>query len=377
MGSSAVVLLFAEDPGAANFIAPLIPALRACGHQPGVIATGTANGVLKQRGVDFEMLNSTETDDEILVRIKPCMLIVGTASNPDTRGLTLIHAAQRAGIPTVGVIDAAMNSDLRFKGRSNNPLAYAPDWILVPDDVTRDFFLELGARSEQVLALGHPHYDFIIDLAETWRHEPQARFRNRMFPGATADRAIVVFVSEGSARIAPVTKNDLFDYTLRGRGGINGRTEIVLEELIDALSNVTPNPYFVLRIHPKDEEKDYASYLGMIDKISKDEPALEVVYAADLVVGMTSMLLTEAALLGCAVLPIIPRKAEIQWLPLTRNGALTAATTRLDISKHLRELLSNTRSRQHTEGLRQAYLEGSTDRIAGFLHGIIGARNTG
>lgn len=376
MESAHVVLLFAEDPGAANFIAPLIPALRALGHRTEVVATGVATRVLKQRGVECDMLNSTEPDQAILDRLDPRTLVVGTASSPDTRGLTLIAAGRRAGIPTVGVVDAAMNSAIRFRGRGDNPLAYAPDWILVPDDVTRRSFLELGVGGKQVLALGHPHYDFVRDLAETWRHEPRARFRDRIFPAA-AGRPIVVFVSEGSARAAPLSEEELAEYTLRGRSGSNGRTEIVLEELIDALANASPKPYLVLRVHPKDDAADFASYAPMIDKLSKDESALHVVYAADLVVGMTSMLLTEAELLGCAVLAIIPRQAEIEWLPLTRSGGLTAATTRTAIADRLRGLSPGNIGRQPAGELRQSYPKGSTDRVAEFLHGIIRARSAG
>ncbi|MGH8671301.1 MAG: hypothetical protein ACREUA_04590 [Burkholderiales bacterium] len=377
MPADADVLIFVEDPGAVHYIAALPAALEDRGRKIVVLSAGIATEYLEQRGIRHKKLTASAAPGQILRNINPRLLLVGTASNPDTAGLKLIAAARSARIPSVGVVDAAMNSGFRFRGRSDNPLAYAPDWILVPDEVTRNSFLELGARSERVLALGHPHYDFVIGLAETWRHKPHAHFRKQVFPDVPTDRAIVVFVSEGSARITPISKKDLAEFTLHGRSGTNGRTEIVLEELIEALASVTLKPYVVLRIHPRDDETDFAAYSGTIDKISKDEPALEVVYAANLVVGMTSMLLTEAALLGCAVLPIIPRKAEIEWLPLTRSGALTAATTQTAIAKRLRELLSNTKGREQAERLRQAYPKGSTDQIAGFLHGIIGTRNTG
>jgi len=60
-----------------------------------------------------------------------------------------------------------------------------------------------------------------------------------------------------------------------------------------------------------------------------------VVYASDLSVGMTTILLQEAALMGKRTLSIVPREEERAWLP----GSIDCVTQRFLIRKKMEELL--------------------------------------
>src|SRR3990167_9304482 len=100
------VIIFAEDAGAANYVAELPEALRQRGISSILLATGLAKNILYQRKVTF---------------------------TPNSLGLLLIEAAREKSIISVGVIDAAMKVNLRFKGRGRTALTYAPDYIFVPD----------------------------------------------------------------------------------------------------------------------------------------------------------------------------------------------------------------------------------------------------
>jgi hypothetical protein len=65
-----------------------------------------------------------------------------------------------------------------------------------------------------------------------------------------------------------------------------------------------------------------------------------MVFACDLVCGMTTMLLYEAALLGRPTLAILPRAVEGAWLPTIASGVTPAAITRPALSRMLPALLN-------------------------------------
>lgn len=364
MGAATDFLFFAEDVGAANFVASLPGRLSARGRTCVVAATGAAARLLTARNIPLVPLTAQQ-DEQVIARWQPRAVVVGTSSNPDTRGLKWITAARGAGVTAVGAVDAAMNPDLRFRGREAHALAHVPDWILVPDDGIRDDFLRLGAPADRVLALGHPHYDVIGELRRAWRWRSRAYWRQRLFPGVCARRKIVVFVSEGARRLQRETGGSGLC------GGHNrGRTERALEAVLDGVAAIHPRPYFVLRIHPRDKPGDFAAYRRHVDWISSREPALECVLPADLVVSMTSQLLTEAALLRRPTLAVIPSREETRWLPGARSGVTPVATTRSELRTRLRALLARD-CRPTAPAIRRVAEPGARDRVCDFLESLL------
>ena len=273
--------------------------------------------------------------------MKPRLVLAGTASNPDTLGLQLIADAKKNSMTTVATVDAAMNAERRFCGRTQNPLAYAPDWLLVPDAAVADIYVCLGIPATRVAACGNPHHDFVIARGKEWRQSDRRTDRKRIFPDAPENARIVVFVSEGSARVmhnAAAESATGFDKVPHAS---TGRSEIALQMLLDALGNSANKSYLVLRIHPKDRPEDYARFAGAIDLLNAGGDPLEMVFAADLVVGTTSMLVTETALLGRPVIAIVTEPAEESWLPLTGLGVIPVARTPHDVVRLVGEGLQS------------------------------------
>ena len=353
------VLVFVEDPGAANFVAPLVGAMGERGAQCVVLASGLAAAILRRRSVPYREVAAEDSAESVLAEFTPRLVLVGTATNPDTFGLRLVAAARRRSVLSVGAVDASMNSALRFRGHTAEPLAYAPDWIFVPDQLVATSFIELGMPVDRVIACGNPHYDYVMDLGEKWQSEDRAKFRRRIFSKSSTGRKILLFAAEGSARVLAAPRERMATYSFLGRGNLSGRTEIALEELLDALPAVPPRPYVVLRAHPKDHCEDYAAYADEIDVISAGGDPLEIVFAADLVVGTTTMLVAEAALLGRATVAIIPVPEERHWLPSVVLGLTQVATTRADVPRVLREGLRSAVDERALVSLR-----GSKERAA-------------
>src|SRR5262249_24592917 len=333
------VLLFVEDPGAANFVAGLPDVLRHRGLSPHLVTAGVATGYLQQRHVKVDCL-PPQCDLEALVsRFAPCLIVVGTAENPDSNGLRLIAIAAARRIPSIGVIDSSTHLDFRFRGHTANPLEFCPNTVIVPDALCRAGFVKLGLPEDRIVVAGHPHWDYVRATHRALQQGDRGELRRRIFNLPSPTLTVILFAAEVSGGMSPGQFQLSGDYSLRGTGTSRGRTEIVIEEFLRAAAPRRRELHLVLRLHPKHGPQDLSAYAGEFDGISRAEPALEAVYAADAVVGMTSMMLVEATLMGRPTLAIVPRAREAEWLPTIAAGVTPCASTRGALETQLSRLL--------------------------------------
>jgi hypothetical protein len=345
------VLIFVEDPGAANFIAALPRTMGEQGFLVKILAAGSARQYLRERNVPWEEMPADAAS--LLASAKPRLLVTGTSANPDTSAFALITAAGSAGVTSVGIVDARANAEFRFRGRSNEPLAFAPDHIIVPDEHTRNAFATLGIKEDRMHICMHPQHQQVLNEARRLASMPRHELKRSLFPTAQ-ERKVILFIAEpkGGPDIDIDRRSD--EYTLMGRGKSDSRTDIVLEEVLDAVQSIEPRPFMVLRLHPRNREDDFAPYLKEFEMSSKGGSPLEAVYAADLVVGMTSLLMEEAALLGKQVLSVLPRVQEKTWLPAIEDGSIPYVTTRKDLHRTLSDLLNGSRSAKTARAMTTA-----------------------
>lgn len=364
------VLIFVEDSGAANFVSPVHVALSNNGKASIILSTGTALKCLSDRGIKANEIHASDSTEGILNDLAPNILLIGTSENPDSMGFKLIETARLKKIPTVGVIDAVVNDGYRFRGRSHSALAHAPDWLIVPDERTKKLFINLGYQAEKIAVCGNPHFDYVMDVAAGLSKAGSPALRNLIMPGIGKNQKAIVFVAEGAARLRrlhPVAPSH--EYTLRGWGSSLGRTEIILEEFLIAVQSLSPRPYLILRPHPKDTPDDYLDYLRHFNCVDTTSVPLELVYSADLIVGGTSMLLQEAAIMGRPVLSILPRTEEKEWLLEVCTGIIPFATTRNELKTVLFKLLREETTMVNSSGTGFVY--GSTQRVLTFIEFLL------
>ncbi len=365
------VLIFVEDPGAANYVAGIPEIFSRLGISFRLLTDGLAKTCLKDRGINTEDVEPDISACQILAELTPRLLLVGTAENPDTLGLSLVHQAKLSGIESIGAVDAYGNADLRFRGRSENSLTYATDWLFVPTELVKDSYVALGYSAERVIVCGHPHYDFVRETASGLTGKDRDVFRQRLFPGMSVDQKVLVFVSEGSARIKPRTQTYLSECTLPCDGTSVGRTEIVLKEFLDAIKLVSPRPYMVLRPHPKDVIEDYAAYQPEFDLISSRGSSIECLFATDFVVGMTGTVMMEAALLGMHSLAIVPRAAELDLLPTIQSGITPYVTTREQLRSTITDFMEN-RIKMEPVDIDSVIVRGALQIVVEFVEKLLG-----
>lgn len=330
------LLVFVEDPGPANYVAPISKELVRHGIDHVFLATGLAEEFLSKRHVQTETVEEISVADDVFAKFEPRLILTGSSENPQTLGLSLIREARKRRITTIGLIEYGVHVEYRFRGTSGNPWAFAPDWLLVPDEQTKKDCVRTGFPIEQIVVCGNPHFDYVLEQGKSFAERGYGNLRQIVLPGLSEDREVIVFLSEGSAKVEPLTPRvPVSEYTMTGRGESFGRTEIAFEEMVLALGSISPKPYVILRPHPKDDPEDFAKYVGDFDAIDYQTPILELLTCADLVVGLTSMSILEAVLLGKRTLSILPREVEKEWLPNIRIGITPHVSTRKQLVEGL------------------------------------------
>tara|TARA_B100000579_G_C22843492_1_gene862979 strand:- start:2342 stop:3508 length:1167 start_codon:yes stop_codon:yes gene_type:complete len=338
------ILIFAEDPGAVNMIAPFSKGLIENDKQVSVFSAGLASELFADAGIDSIKLKSKSHAIEQFHKIKPSRVYIGTSENQKSLGFELIDIAKESRIQVIGIVDSFSNSEYRFKGTTEDPLAYAPDWLMVTNDQTKVAFRDLGFNSSHIKVVGNPQDDFVLEKRKILDKKGKHQIRKKVFSDVPEDRKIIIFLSEISDGLNSHQYKWSDEYTLHGRGQRLGRTETVIEEFLDAIANEKKNlekePYLVLRLHPKESKSSLDIYEGEFDMVSQYNDPLDLIYAADYVVGMTSMLLNEAYLLGANVLSILPKESEKHWLSIIKDQKIDCVIDRQALRENIKSFFS-------------------------------------
>ncbi len=315
--SGMTIFAYVEDPGAANLMLGLAEGLADHGCTLELWAAATACDHLAAHGITFR---DAENHPPQLGTAAADLVAIGTSETPDSPAFSLVSEARQLNLPTVGLVDSPASATARFRGNSSDPLTHLPDQLIVSDQETADAFIELGVLPTQIMLAANPALLRARARGAELTEDSRAALRSRLFN--VSIEPVIVFLSELSDGLDPENFRRAPDYTLSGWGGSDARTDIVLETLLDATADLKPRPRIVVRLHPKQGTKVDDAYANKIHSVSHGGSALDVCAAADLVVGMTTTLLSEARQMGQRVLAILPRPAERAWLADLASGAI-------------------------------------------------------
>lgn len=318
------IVVFLEDPGAVVFLAPFLAHLRAKGVHFRLLTDGYAGDVLHE----YKNISvSLASDFSLLLRNAACV-IIGTSENRRSVAFEIVRAARRLSVPTIGAVDACVNAQFRFAGETDNPLEHAPDWLLVPNTRTVKQFVELGFPESRIYLVGHPCKEMILPVPRP--------------PFSTDRDALLVFISELSSGLGEGQYMYSDSYTLKGREVSLKRTNIVAEEFLAAVNFLRARGLrlkTVIRLHPKECPQDLGPIAEEFDAMSAGDDPLELLRKSHLAIGMTSMLLAQAYLLGVPSLSILPRIEERYWLDETADGSIPVVCMRSEIAPAIYRIL--------------------------------------
>jgi hypothetical protein len=331
------IVAIAGDPGGAAAVAPVLELLRQEGCPLHALAYRQAVASWRGRGLDVDELpHSTDLAqaEQRLRDLGANILLSATSDNGVNLEKPFFAAARRLGVPSLAVLDHWMNYRLRF-ANDKGELVYLPDRIAVMDELAREEMLAEGLDAGRLVVTGQPAFDELASFRQS--ATVQQRQAIRQLLGVAADERMVLFASEPiSTMCGTEPSQPLYP----------GYTEqTVLGDVAEALGRIaerrTEKIVLVVRPHPLDNPEKLcvcadAPLRVVVDGRGKGR---EVVLAADLVTGMTTVLLVEASLLGCVVLSVQPGLRSADALPTNRWGVSRGIYREEDIEPALEALL--------------------------------------
>lgn len=341
------IYTFLEDPGAANYVINLRQKLRYKGINLFLHIGGRAVSYLHDRNIKIDYVGkNTEHIKRMLLECG--LVLVGTSENKDSQAFQIIDSAKELNLRTVGIVDAPTSVKSRFKGRTDNPLYYCPDIILCSHIETKQAYLKLGINKDDLHLVRHPLYDHVLDYKEVLKAGDFVKQRLELFGQEVANRKIIVFLSEISDGLNSEDFKKNKDYTLSADAALSRRTEVVLDAILTEIHPYLEDVYFVIRLHPKDSKSTYRNFEHKVNLFHSAGSPLPIIYHADLIIGMTSNLLSEAALLDKKVISVVPKKAETAWLPSAVDPPISQVWTRQDLRKLLDEYFMSNSNVKHS-----------------------------
>ena len=319
--SNVDILFFLEDPGSINFLKDLPKYLNDGDISFNYICEGSAFSFFRDQPFFFDKKEMKA--DEILSVKKPHLIVVGTSENKNSFSFNLIKEAKKNSIPTLGIVDMLCNFENRFKGNSTDPLKHAPNQILVPDKKTKECFESINFSGNNILVAGNPIYQNAISYKKNYiKHD------------SLHEKLKILFITEGWDMLNNEASKKNQKYNFFGRGSSDFRTIIAMEELVDSIKRSQINSKLTMRVHPNSRFEDFEPIASEFDEVSSIINPYDDCLKADLVVGITSMLLLEAGLLGKPTLSIMLNPDEYKWMPNIYIGPTKVACSRNRLDKY-------------------------------------------
>ncbi|MSQ13341.1 MAG: hypothetical protein EXR47_04260 [Dehalococcoidia bacterium] len=332
------LLVAAQDPGGANAIAPVARRLleegrvelRVAGVRWAAAAFRSWELPPLTLPADLEHLPATweamDAAAQLLLDAFPADgLLLGTSWGPSIeKALTRWGFSQ--GVPAVAVLDAWANYAERFRGPGpEQRMEFLPDRIAIMDDWARREMLALGFPKERLVVTGQPALDLLAGSAGS-DEETRRRAEARRQLGVAAGAKVVAFFSQ------PISALYGSDPSSPAYLGYDEQTVLRdLAQVIGALPQEHSAPFVLLvKPHPKEAAGEMQRYLASTKGASITDPQTSpqaLLHAADVVVGMSSILLVESYLMGKPTISYQPGLRLEDPLVLTRAGVLPRADT--------------------------------------------------
>ena len=368
------ILMFSRDPGGTNAIMPLVEPLQALENEVIVYGKDAALSIYRKQNIDCSdicgtnPLGTQEETNEFVRSTRPDLIVTGTSSEDFTER-HLWQAAEREGIPSFAVLDQWTNYRLRFISEGDDPLnglatseLILPSFLFIMDEYARKEMCAMGIGREKFVVSGQPFFDHIRKTGDRLSTQEIENLRRQLT--GSEDGLVLVFASQPIASIH--RKNgmaeDYWGYT----------EETVLKHVVTGLSKLTEElaakVALVLRLHPKDEPNVYQNTLATLPNaikvvVDRETDSSLLLKASDLIIGMFSMLLLEAAILERPFISVQIGLKRENPLILDRMGLVRSILTNQELEEKLRAILNG----QIREFPNLKFEFGATERITNYL----------
>ena len=344
------------DAGGTEAVAPILAALAQRGGLGPEFAAKTALPIVDRFGLSRTALDGpvdAARAEALLADREPTALVASTSWGPGRPEPAFLEAARALTLPSLSVVDFWSNYRERFLPTTGDSLVL-PDRIAVMDERARQEAIEAGLPESLVVALGNPHHERLLARFAGWDRAARLEFRESMRLPRNA--TVVLFASQPIEALY----GDALGYTEQ-------TVSALVAASLDQVSGWLGHPIqLVVRPHPRGGRLSLPANCagGGIRTAAEGDP-IEWCLAADLVVGMSSALLFDTALLGGRVVSVQPGLRGPDLLPTNRMGLSDAVFQAEAVPGALYRALARPAQSGHPQalsGLRAAAF-GATDRL--------------
>jgi hypothetical protein len=317
----------------------LAPVLRALQLHPDirlrVFGYRQAFTLWLRQGLDVEALPDDRAVDPIeFVRDDAvALLLTATSVNGVDHERSFRRWASWASVASVAVLDFWSNYSARFRNGSNGVLEL-PSAIAIMDARAHSEMVAEGFPAERLVVTGQPAFDAIETFRAAWSETKRREARKRL--SVEMGCKAVLFVSQPLSEMAWLT----------GSVGAAIDEREILDRVAASLEEIAATDateiVLAVRPHPRQqlEQSDLPSGSHVRVMLAANGEPWPAVLAADVVVGMTSVLLVEACLLGCTVVSVQPGGNATDPLPTSRSGDSVAVYDVAELTGALRRALA-------------------------------------
>jgi len=371
------ILVCSRDPGGTNAILPLLEPLRASGNELIVYGKDAALAIYRKHDVNCHDISEAVPSgsqcqiDELVRKVHPDLIVTGTSSEDFTER-SLWQAADKAGIKSFAVLDQWTNYRLRLISEGEDPTGgdatsrlILPSFFFVMDEFAKDEMSALGIDRGKIIVSGQPFFDYIRKAGDALTTGEVENLRREL--AGSENSRVFLFASQPIASLH--RKNGMpEDYW--------GYTELtVMKKVAKCLSmlaeGMAVKVVLVVRLHPKDEPDVYESALSMLPDsikvvIDRNTDSSLLLKASDLIIGMFSMLLLEAAILERPFISVQIGLKRENPLIFDRMGLVRSILTEQELEDTLRGVMKGKNCQLPTFN----FGFGAAERIANYLEEV-------
>ena len=363
------VLAVASEAGSAKAVVPVLACLSGRGADLHALlpteVLALANAVWPE--VEWGKLAAALHDQTVeeAVASRPDVILVGTTARVSLERKLVVHG-RKHGIPTLSVVDERYGYRRRFEDEGGG-LRYLPDLVVVMDDGCAEAAIVEGIPADRLRVTGSPTLSFLAYEYAGRRPGVEATLF-RTPPGWKR----VTFISETFARDNGSAPSE------RGRLGpfLGFTEETVCRDLLAVLREIGQPTLLLEKLHPSDDTQPMESQADelLIWGQIKGGELWPLLMESDVVIGMRSMALLEAALLGCHVASYQPNLIGENLCGAVRFGVAARLNNPEDLRCWLRKSLT-AESRCQPPPVDLPFIRpDAADRVADLVLGATGER---
>jgi len=318
-----------RQPGTAAAFIPLIQYFKANKWEAIVLAYDRAYQILLENNISSEPI--AQYTDSLSFLKGSHILVTGTSRMVEDDNLYWTWGKQQQ-IPCIGFVDSWASYSERFT--MHHQLDALPQFIAAVDEFMRNRLIEAGITKEKIVITGSPAFDLLVKTKANHHYKKEAT-------------EILIITDPYTEINGADVKNKV------------GFSEFeLLDFLFDSFTTILQTKAkdytLKIKIHPRESLEKYTLYQEKFAHLYKrfeiiggTANKINLILQSSLVIGMSSILLVEASILGKQTISLQPNRVSAN--DITDNKAGIRVFTDFDAAySHLTDAFTNKQNQTFT-----------------------------